>query len=797
MENQESPFKGITEHLGTEKALKESEELFSKTFYANPAPMAISTLDGRFIDVNESYAKLTGYSRNELIGKNSVELNIINPKERDGYITKFKDNCSIKDMECEITTKSGEKRDVISSTEPIKINDETQIISFVYDITERKKAEEAILESEEKLRTLFETMPVSISVLDRDRNVIYENSALEEILGLTKEELAMGKYAKRKYIKSDMTEMSSDEIPSTKALNEQKPIKDVEIGIIKEDNRIIWTNVNAIPLSFSDWRVLIVTSDITGRKKAEIAHRESEAELARAQHIAHIGSYKWDLLTDEVKWSDESYRLLGMTPGELEPKYELFLNFIVPEDRDMVNEAVRRGIDTGENFNFTYNIIGKDGNSRIILSENETIKDESGKVIKMYGTNQDITELKKAEEELRESRDNLEEQVKERTRELEEAFDSLKESEQRYRTLFNSTPDYTILVGVDGNLIDINKAAQEITGLSSYDLIGKNFTELEILVDEEMPLHMEKFSQILKVETVDSYESRFVDKNGEIRYVETYLEPLKKDNEIFAFDVISHDITERKKAEEQLKETIKELKRSNQELQQFAYVASHDLQEPLRTIASFTQLLERRYKGQLDSNADEFMDYIVEAATRMKAQIEGLLEYSRVVTKGEEFELVDMNNVLNKTLKILDTSIIESDTKITSDELPNVMGDTLQLERVFQNLISNAIKFRKRKEPPKIHISAYKSKDEKEYIFSVQDNGIGIEKQYLERIFTIFQRLHTRDVYKGTGIGLSIVKRIIERHGGRIWVESEFGVGSTFYFILPVEPVETGGIPKI
>ncbi|MGZ7119785.1 MAG: PAS domain-containing sensor histidine kinase, partial [Methanobacterium sp.] len=485
------------------------------------------------------------------------------------------------------------------------------------------------------------------------------------------------------------------------------------------------------------------------------------------------------------------------TPGELEPKYELFLNFIVPEDRDMVNEAVRRGIDTGENFNFTYNIIGKDGNSRIILSENETIKDESGKVIKMYGTNQDITELKKAEEELRESRDNLEEQVKERTRELEEAFDSLKESEQRYRTLFNSTPDYTILVGVDGNLIDINKAAQEITGLSSYDLIGKNFTELEILVDEEMPLHMEKFSQILKVETVDSYESRFVDKNGEIRYVETYLEPLKKDNEIFAFDVISHDITERKKAEEQLKETIKELKRSNQELQQFAYVASHDLQEPLRTIASFTQLLERRYKGQLDSNADEFMDYIVEAATRMKAQIEGLLEYSRVVTKGEEFELVDMNNVLNKTLKILDTSIIESDTKITSDELPNVMGDTLQLERVFQNLISNAIKFRKRKEPPKIHISAYKSKDEKEYIFSVQDNGIGIEKQYLERIFTIFQRLHTRDVYKGTGIGLSIVKRIIERHGGRIWVESEFGVGSTFYFILPVEPVETGGIPKI
>ncbi|MGZ7119274.1 MAG: sensor histidine kinase [Methanobacterium sp.] len=174
----------------------------------------------------------------------------------------------------------------------------------------------------------------------------------------------------------------------------------------------------------------------------------------------------------------------------------------------------------------------------------------------------------------------------------------------------------------------------------------------------------------------------------------------------------------------------------------------------------------------------------------MKAQIEGLLEYSRVVTKGKEFELVDTNKALNQTIKILDISIKEADAEITYDELTDVMGDTLQLERVFQNLISNAIKFRKREEPLKIHISAYESEDGNEYEFSVQDNGIGIEEQYMERIFTIFQRLHTRDVYKGTGIGLAIVKRIIERHGGRIWVESEFGVGSVFYFTLP-KPDET------
>ena len=239
----------------------------------------------------------------------------------------------------------------------------------------------------------------------------------------------------------------------------------------------------------------------------------------------------------------------------------------------------------------------------------------------------------------------------------------------------------------------------------------------------------------------------------------------------------------------ELNVTVDELKRSNKELQQFAYVSSHDLQEPLRTIASFTQLLERRYKGKLDSDADEFMDYIVEAAIRMKQQIQDLLEYSRVGTKGEEFELVDTNNILNQTIKGLHTLIIESNAEITFDELPNVMGDAGQLEKVFHNLISNAIKFRKHEEPLKIHISAYKSEDENEYVFSVQDNGIGIEEQYTERIFTIFQRLHTRDVYKGTGIGLSIVKRIIERHDGRVWVESDFGEGSTFYFTIPVKSI--------
>lgn len=210
------------------------------------------------------------------------------------------------------------------------------------------------------------------------------------------------------------------------------------------------------------------------------------------------------------------------------------------------------------------------------------------------------------------------------------------------------------------------------------------------------------------------------------------------------------------------------------------------MQEPLRTIASFTQLLEKRYKGKLDADADEFMGYIVDASVRMKQMILDLLEYSRVGTKQEQYRSVDMESILNNVTANLNDLIKRNHAEITHDPLPVVSGDKSQLLLLFQNLISNAIKFKKESEPPRIHISAARDPENNEYIFSIADNGIGIEKQYFARIFTIFQRLHTRDEYQGTGIGLSIAKRVVGRHGGRIWVESRFGDGAVFYFTIPI-----------
>jgi PAS domain S-box-containing protein len=243
---------------------------------------------------------------------------------------------------------------------------------------------------------------------------------------------------------------------------------------------------------------------------------------------------------------------------------------------------------------------------------------------------------------------------------------------------------------------------------------------------------------------------------------------------------------ERQRAEEQLRQTSAELARSNADLQQFASVASHDLQEPLRMVASYLQLLEKRYRGQLSPEADEFIRFAVDGAKRMDALIKGLLAYARIGAKPKPFEPIACEAVLERALANLEIALEESGATVTHGPLPAVTGDPLLLTQLFQNLIANAIKFR-RQEPPRVHVAAepLPGPPPPAWVFSVCDNGIGIERQYFERIFGLFQRLHSREQYPGTGLGLAVCKRIVERHGGRIWIESTPGVGTTFFFSLP------------
>jgi len=293
-------------------------------------------------------------------------------------------------------------------------------------------------------------------------------------------------------------------------------------------------------------RQYIVASirDITERKQAENELRQNERKLKLAMDMAKLAYWEYNVSSDLFTFDDRFYKLYGTTAdheGGLQMSSEEYAQkFLPPEESYMVREELTKALETDDPDFFgqvEHTIMMADGEKRFIIVRYGIIKDAEGRTIKTYGANQDITELKMAEKELR-------------------------ESELKYRTLFNSSPDSTILVGTDGNLMDVNLAAQEVAGLSKENLAGKHFTELNLLLDEEMPLHIKKVSQILEGKSLKPYESRFIDRSGKVRYVETYLKALKKDDEIFAFNVIAHDITERKKAEEKLKEIIDELELS-------------------------------------------------------------------------------------------------------------------------------------------------------------------------------------------------------------------------------------------
>jgi len=363
----------------------------------------------------------------------------------------------------------------------------------------------------------------------------------------------------------------------------------------------------------------------------------------------------------------------------------------------------------------------------------------------------------------------------------------LLESEERFRAMANSAPVLIWVSDTDKSLTWFNRGWLEFVGHSIEEETGEGWIENVHPLDRERCLEI--YHNAFDAREPFKMEYRLRRNDGTWRWVLDSGVPRSGPNQDFSGYIGSCiDITERKQAEVETQRMMIDLKRSNQELEQFAYVASHDLQEPLRMVSSYVQLLARRYRGKLDSDADEFINYAVDGVTRMKILINDLLAFSRVGTHGNELSPVQLKDAVEIAISNLRLAIEENNALVTFDALPEVLADEGQMVQLFQNLIGNAIKFHS-KEPPKVQIKVRREKDQ--WQFSVCDNGIGIDPQFAERIFVIFQRLHTREEYSGTGIGLSICRKIVERHGGRIWVESEYGRGATFCFTLPVmEPHE-------
>ena len=399
----------------------------------------------------------------------------------------------------------------------------------------------------------------------------------------------------------------------------------------------------------------------------------------------------------------------------------------------------------------------KDGSEVQVSLSVSPLRDESGRIVGASSIAHDITERVAAEQALREQK---------------YAFD-------QHADL--STTD------VDGRITYANDRFCSISKYSREELMGQNHRIVN------SGLHPKEFFRQLW-DTIGRGEVwhgeiRNRAKDGALYWSHTTIVPfLYADGTPRQYMAIRANITERKLAEERLAGKIRELARSNAELEQFAYVASHDLQEPLRMVANYTQLLAERYRGKLDEQADKYIHYAIDGATRMQAMIQDLLTYSRAGRQGNNIHNIDVNTAVQAALENLEPVIRESGAAVKYDRLPTVEANAIQITQLFQNLIGNAIKFRG-KLPPVVQIAAEQNGDE--WVFSVADNGIGIAAEHSQIIFAIFQRLHTRNEYSGNGIGLAICKKIVERHGGRIWVESKEGQGATFKFTLPAAEATT------
>jgi PAS domain S-box-containing protein len=497
-----------------------------------------------------------------------------------------------------------------------------------------------------------------------------------------------------------------------------------------------------------------VVLDITEKKISEKKLLESEERFSVAFRTNPDALVISNLTDGTILDVNESFEAIsGWRRDEVIGKSSTSLGIYADsDDRKQILNKLRKN---GRIRNHETRFKSRTGEEIIGLLSSEHLKLSEGKAV--LTIIRDITEIKKAEEALIENRKNL--------------LDA-----QKLAHLGNYTLD------VINNKIEWSDELYEIWEVDK----NKPIPPFEELWDKIHPEDREQLKKILTEKREDNNpvetEFRVLLPEGRVKYIHiiTKLE-FDESGNLLKRSGVEIDVTEKKLAQIELENTLKELERSNKELEQFAYIASHDLQEPLRMVSNYLNLLSQKYEGKLDDKAKGFIEFAVDGAKRMNSLIKGLLSYSRLTTHAKEPQQIDLNEVISNVLKDLKASIDEKNAILELNKLPVIRADDLQMHQLFQNLISNALKFKKDGQPI-IKINARRQRNN--WLFSVEDNGIGIETEFFERIFIIFQRLHERGKYPGTGLGLAICKKIVERHGGRIWVESEIGKGTTFYFTL-------------
>jgi PAS domain S-box-containing protein len=632
----------------------------------------------------------------------------------------------------------------------------SQDLAFGINTIRLKESENKALilltESEEKYRTLFNEMSEGFAYLEmindakgnpRDYRIINVNPAFEKHTGLTDDVIGM----KASEIYGSLNIYWINVYAEVAFLGKNKEFEIYNAFLEK------FFKVSAF--SSKQGYIAVIFENITERVLAEKELQSTKNYLESLINNANAPIIVWNSKLQIKLFNRAFEHLTGYKSEEVyDKKVEmLFPSSSVKEIKNKIQQALYENWESLE-----IPILTKTNEIRTVLWNSANIYDQdNNNLISVIAQGNDITERKKAEQKLSEAQEKL-------NLALDNGNIGTWEKDLRNDSLV------------------WDKRMEKMFGFEEGAFDGKNETFEKCLVEEDIPYIRETLRKSIEEDSPYEIVYRIKTTEDNINYINAKALIIKNKLGIpIRLSGVCFDVTDMKKgAERVLIKLNEDLLRSNKELEQFAYVASHDLQEPLRMVANFTQLLASRYKDKLDDNAKEFIHYAVDGATRMQSLINDLLNYSRIGTRGKNFVRVDFNEIFQKAINNLRLSILEKNAIIICDKLPVVLGDEIQMVQLMQNLIGNALKFCDT--IPEVHVKA--EENSTHYVFSVKDNGIGIDEQYFSKIFLIFQRLMPRNQYSGTGIGLSICKRIVERHGGKIWVDSEVGKGTTFYFSL-------------
>jgi PAS domain S-box-containing protein len=730
---------------------------------AAPDAMVVVDESGEIVLLNVQAEKQFGYSRDELLGH---KVTSIIPEGFAERLIADETRSADDALEQQIGTgiellglrKDGSEFPIEIMLSPLESADGTLVTAAIRNITVRNAADEHLAQMEGRYRGLLEAAPDAMVVVNQSGEIVLLNAQAEKQFGYRRDEL-LGQKVTNIIPEGFAERLIADETRSADDALAQQIGTGIELSGLRKDGSAFPIEIMLSPLESAEGTLVTAAiRNISVRKAAEVHLGLMEGRyrgLLEAAPDAMVvvnqsGAIVLLNAQAEKQFGYSRDELLGQKVTNIIP--EGFAERLIADETRSAADALAQQIGTGIELSG----LRKDRSRFPIEIMLSPLESAEGTLVTAAIRN--ISVRKAAEVHLG-------------------------QMEERYRGLLEAAPDAMVVVNRAGAIVLLNVQAEKQFGYNRDELLGQKITNIipvgfaERLIADGTRSAADALAQQIGM----GIELLGLRKNGTEFPIEIMLSPLESDDGTLVTAAI-RSIATRKQAEANLLSNIEELNRSNEELAQFAYIASHDLQEPLRMIASYTQLLSKRYKGKLDPEADEFIAFAVDGANRMQRLIQDLLAYSRVGTKAKELRETSSELALERALKNLGRTVGESHATVTHDPLPTVRADETQLVQLFQNLVGNGIKYHG-SDAPRIHVSAAMN-GERKWIFSVRDNGLGIDAKYFERIFGMFQRLHGREEFEGTGIGLAICKKIVERHGGAISVESQPGHGSTFRFAL-------------